>query len=194
MTEYTYPTPAEFLALTEPDEPDEAETYVSDTSDPLTSIAASLGMIAAAVHRHGAAEQADTENRELYIALDQAHADLEAKYEDLCFLVEDVLAVCKPSVSKLAIQVRETVARWRAPQTSGAEPVVGAAAESVERVDGVAPDESSAPEPVASRFPPAHDAPVEEWREFARSRGYAGPDVDKANRSQIRTMLGIEQP
>lgn len=41
---------------------------------------------------------------------------------------------------------------------------------------------------------PAHDADVEEWRAYARSRGYQGPDVDTANRSSIRTMLGIPQP
>lgn len=40
---------------------------------------------------------------------------------------------------------------------------------------------------------PAHNAPVEEWREYARSLGYAGPDIDKANRSMIRTTLGIAQ-
>lgn len=38
---------------------------------------------------------------------------------------------------------------------------------------------------------PAHDAPVEEWRAYARRLGYAGPDIDKANRSVIRTTLGI---
>jgi hypothetical protein len=40
----------------------------------------------------------------------------------------------------------------------------------------------------------AHDAMVEDCRAFARSRGHQGPEVDVANRSQIRTMLGIEQP
>lgn len=38
---------------------------------------------------------------------------------------------------------------------------------------------------------PAHDAPVEEWRAYARS---LGRDLDTMNRSQIRTQLGIEQP
>lgn len=46
-------------------------------------------------------------------------------------------------------------------------------------------------EPVAQ---PVHDAPVEEWRAYARHLGYAGPDIDKANRSMIRTTLGIAQP
>lgn len=41
---------------------------------------------------------------------------------------------------------------------------------------------------------PAHNAPVEEWREYARALGYAGPEIDKANRSVIRTTLGIAQP
>lgn len=47
-----------------------------------------------------------------------------------------------------------------------------------------------APEPVQ----PEHNAPVEEWRAYARALGYAGPDIDKANRSVIRTTLGIAQP
>lgn len=41
---------------------------------------------------------------------------------------------------------------------------------------------------------PAHNAPVEEWREYARALGFAGPEIDKANRSVIRTTLGIAQP
>lgn len=41
---------------------------------------------------------------------------------------------------------------------------------------------------------PAHNAPVEEWRAYARALGYAGPEIDKANRSVIRTTLGIAQP
>jgi hypothetical protein len=40
---------------------------------------------------------------------------------------------------------------------------------------------------------PEHNAPVEEWREYARALGYAGPEIDKANRSMIRTTLGIAQ-
>ena len=45
------------------------------------------------------------------------------------------------------------------------------------------------PEPA----PPAHDAPVEEWRAYARSRtGFPeGTSIDTLNRSQIRTLLGI---
>lgn len=42
---------------------------------------------------------------------------------------------------------------------------------------------------------PAADASVEEWRAYARILGYQlRADVDTMNRSQIRTMLGIEQP
>lgn len=41
---------------------------------------------------------------------------------------------------------------------------------------------------------PEHNAPVEEWRAYARALGYAGPEIDKANRSVIRTTLGIAQP
>lgn len=50
------------------------------------------------------------------------------------------------------------------------------------------------PETATEPQQPAHDAPVEEWRAYARSKGFAGPDIDKANRSQIRTALGVAQP
>ena len=40
---------------------------------------------------------------------------------------------------------------------------------------------------------PEQGAPVEEWRAYARALGYAGPEIDNANRSQIRTALGISQ-
>ncbi len=45
-----------------------------------------------------------------------------------------------------------------------------------------------------SQAMPAADASVEEWRAYARGLGYTGSDVDTMNRSQVRTMLGIEQP
>lgn len=38
---------------------------------------------------------------------------------------------------------------------------------------------------------PTRDADVEQWRSYARSAGYTG-DVDSMNRSQIRTVLGID--
>lgn len=52
------------------------------------------------------------------------------------------------------------------------------------------------PEDPVSQKPqqPEHNAPVEVWREYARALGYAGPEIDKANRSVIRTTLGIAQP
>lgn len=64
-------------------------------------------------------------------------------------------------------------------------------------VDGEA---STDPDPSVSNAPtqPADDAPVEEWRAYARSTAYDDnpeyPDLDELNRSQIRTLLGIEQP
>lgn len=50
------------------------------------------------------------------------------------------------------------------------------------------------PETATTPQQPAHNAPVEEWREYARALGYAGPEIDKANRSMIRTTLGVVQP
>ena len=43
---------------------------------------------------------------------------------------------------------------------------------------------------------PEHDASLEEWRSYARTQQGVpeGTVIDTMNRSQIRTMLGIEQP
>lgn len=41
---------------------------------------------------------------------------------------------------------------------------------------------------------PTRDADVEAWRSYARTRGFDDPAVGVMNRSQIRTMLGVEQP
>ena len=107
---------------------------------------------------------------------------VEALHDAKQALLDEVLKICKPSVSKLANQIRALL-------------------EPMPVIEPEAPKAEEQPEPAAAQNgvayaagPPAHDAPVEEWRAHARALGYNGPDVDKANRSQIRTMLGIEQP
>lgn len=186
------PTLAEFLTQPYPDESDETEEAepllpwqcvptIAESGGPLDSIADSLLRVAGSLTHlttmathHNLEEKAESETQQLYADLQQAHADLEAKHEALTGLVDDVLAICKPSTSKLANNVREAIASWRAPEAA-AEPEP----ESTE---------------VLVHAAPADDASVEEWRGYARSLGYTGADVDQANRSQIRTMLGIPQP
>lgn len=170
MTTYL-PTPEEFMTLTEPDEPEVDEGKPVEPADPLTSIANSLQRLVATV-----------EGRELdesvAVHLREAYDDLEAKHGVVLELVEEISAIIKPSTSKLADSVRAAITRWSAPVV---EPVEVVQPEPVEPEP--APDDDQ---------PPEQDADVEEWRAYARARGYTGPDIDTANRSQIRTMLGIE--
>lgn len=172
------PSPEEFLAQTEPDE--------EDLPEPLESIADSLRKLVAGAAKSETDDSAYNHLQEMHDNLDQAYADLEAKYESLRGLVDDVLAVCKPSVSKLANQVRETVERWRNPEAPVAETELEAEPEPTEQVD----EDGQ----VYAGSWPGDDTSVEKWRALARRLGYTGADVDKLNRSQIRTMLGIEQP
>lgn len=153
----TVPTPEEFLAQrTDPDEDDCPDDLAGD---PLVSIARSLEAIALAVasRQEGSSELASL--RSEYDEVERLHDAKQA-------LIEQVLAICKPSTSKLANNIRAAIEPPVAVPPSGAESPPG---------------------------PPVRDADVEEWRGYARSLGYNGPDIDTANRSQIRTMLGIDQ-
>lgn len=172
------PTPEEFLAATEPDD-EEPDAFTAPIGDPLESIAHSLHRLTEIVVRRDsddAVESGAVVPQEEFDELARAHDDLEAKCEALTGLVDEVLAVVKPSVSKVANQVRETVAAWREGQVPQAEPEPVPVENDVEM----------------GAEPPSHDAPVFAWRGYARSLGYNGPDIDSMNRSQIRTMLGIE--
>lgn len=168
-------SPEEFMALpAQPDEEDvEPETTLTAgvAPDPLESIASSLGLLAAIARKHDLADEREealdrwTEERE------RENRELEALHDAKQGLIEQVLALIKPSTSKLANSIRAVL-----------EPVV------------TPPEPAPAEEPQPSSHPLENDASVEEWRAYARSQGYQGPDVDTANRSQIRTMLGIAQP
>jgi hypothetical protein len=98
----------------------------------------------------------------------EAWSDLEDKYAALYALLEEIEGLIKPSTSKLANTVRDAIERWRKPEV---------------------PVEPTTPEPDH----PSHDAPVEEWREYA-STVNSSIDFSTMNRSQIRTELGIDQP
>ncbi|WP_134740011.1 hypothetical protein [Nocardioides sp. 503] len=206
------PTPEQFLAMREPDE-DETENGMApweqqildevnaERADPLESIAASLRQLVGALQEDKDEEQAPDWLRE---SLD----DLQAKHEVLVQLVEEIEAIVKPSTSKLANTVRQTIGRWRAPEASAGEPVEDekpggpgavqcglceryfADQDLLERhVCGAGPMVPAANAAEMGHRPPAADAGVEEWRKYARSLGHEVSD--QTNRSQIRTLLGL---
>lgn len=172
----TAPTPEAFLAQPpDPDEDLDVDIDIDIDIDidvtpgahpllrPLQDIAEQLEWIA-----RGPAEAEKASDR-----LNEAYADLEASHAQLFGLVADIEKIVKKSTSKLADQVRAAIDGWKAPAVEETVPASNAAE--------------------MGHHPPAHDADVEEWRGYARSLGYTGADIDTANRSQIRTMLGIGQ-
>lgn len=171
------PTVEEFLAQQGTD--DEAEDFpaeIYDSGDPLESIADSLRTLVGMVKGHTEEEQASER-------LQEAFDDLESKQQSLFDLLADVEKVVSKSTSKVSLEVKDAINAWRNPEVPAvheAEPV------------GVTVPVENATEMGLSQ--PAHDADVEEWRKYARGLGYAGSPVDEGNRSQIRTLLGIEQP
>ena len=133
--------------------------------DPLHSIAESLRQIAAA--RAGTALPAPSDEwRAHERELGELLQDAERK-------LDEIRALVKPSTSKLANGIRDVL-------------------------DPPADDESEETgddEPETTVPPPAHDATVGEWRDYARGLQDPGADtydLEQMNRSQIRTMLGIE--
>ena len=162
-----------FAAPPDPDEGEEVERWELGPMhvlppDPLESIADSLHRLVASVEAH-----ADEEK--LSDSLRERQDDLEDG-DTLRQLIEEVEAIVKPSTSKLANTVREAIARWKAPKADAEQPAE----------EPVVVPVANAAEP-----PPEPDADVNEWCAYARSLGY---DPGLMNRSQIHTMLGIEQP
>lgn len=167
-------TPEAFLAL--PPDPDEDAEETQ--ADPLASIAESLRAITEVVVRRDTQEAAEDESKQALDQLDAEYAELEKLHDAKQQLIEDTLAICAKSTSKLANSIRALL-----------EPVV--------TVEVPEPEPAPEPEPVLEQ--PAHDADVQEWRAYARNLGHGrtGPafnDLEQMNRSQIRTLLGIEQP
>lgn len=152
----TTPTPEQYLAQTEADDED-VDEEPRQNPDPLESIADSLRRVTALLERRDAEDVADDQLQTEYDKLDQAYGELEGRADAKQALIDQVLEICKPSTSKLADRVRAVVNEADSPSSATPEE----------------PDH------------PAHDAPVEEWREFARGRGYTGDDIDRANRSQL---------
>lgn len=175
-------TPEQFMAQPEPDE---EETFnLPVPLSPLETIASAVSYIAALMAEQQAelmpgVISAVEPTGEVLVSEQQLHdtlqglADLEAKHDVLYALLEEIEAIIKPSVGKLAIAVREAINRWRAPEVP-VEPVV------------------EDPEPGTPATHPAHDAGIEIWRTYGANHGVAG--AESMNRSQIRSALGIEQP
>jgi hypothetical protein len=177
-------SPADFMAQP-PDPEEELEATTPPLAmapydpNPLDSIAQSLRQLVQ-IHSGNAAAEAENDGiTAVVMAARAAYDDLEAKYGSLYELLKEIETTIKPSTSKLANQVRDAIGRWRDPEVPAE---VGPDAHAAEA--GVAPEH------------PSHDAPVEEWRDFAKTMAppYKWADIDTMNRSQIRSLLGISQP
>lgn len=175
----TAPTAQEFLAMQSTEDDVELE-HVS----PLESIAESLRMIA--VGMGGEVFSAELVQESPSDRLQEAFDDLEDKHRSLFDLLAEVERIVKPSTSKVSLDVKAAIDRWKSPEVPTTEQVE---AETVP-VENAA--EMGLPQP-------DHDADAEVWRAYARQLGHGrtGPafnELNQMNRSQIRTMLGIEQP
>jgi hypothetical protein len=181
------PTPEDFMAHPyEPEEDDYAGADAEDAKpiervmavtwqlpapDHLESIALSLGQLNATVEQFAAAYTPPQDPTEpLQAEIEGLNAELAQANRK----IEEVLHLCKPSSSKLANAIRVVLD---------------------EDHDKPAP-EGEGPREIAPTEPghPASDAPVEEWRAYARAVAVVDQDWSQMNRPQIRTALGIEQP
>lgn len=140
-------------------------------------------------------------------------ADLEAKHDVVLRLVEEIRGIVKKSTSRVSLDVKAAIEAWANPlAVEGGDPVAGKGSHTRTPTEG-GPDfckECSDAaydwvvwpcEQATSAQPAEHDADVEDWRAYAKA--VHGVDkggkldftvIDQMNRSQIRTMLGIEQP
>lgn len=202
------PTPEQFLAEPSTEEDDFEEV----TIDPLASMAESLASIAKTLGIPVAArdaEAADAHAAELR-ELGQAYDDLEDKHRALYEVLADVEKIVAKSTSKVSLEVKAAINRWRNPEVPVVEPDPEAARCSVcaeafpdvialqahgTRAHGADFDYRDAAEHPAEVSPsgdpqqPDADASLDVWRAYARSRGVEG--VESMNRSQIRTALGL---
>lgn len=136
-------------------------------------------------------------------------ADLEDNAVAMLRVIEGVEKALGKSTARPAVAARAVIDQWRNPATEEEEaaeelapdvepapdgggypidPPAEVVEESTEPLQSVPTWEGVRPEL------PAHDAPVEAWRSYAKAVGAAGPDIDSMNRSQIRTALGVAQP
>lgn len=169
------PSPEEFMMLAaDPD--DDSDQAVPDFAQRLAELEARFAALAGAQSDSPSADTyplAPAAEDMQFASLDaeigelqQEHTDLEAKHDVVLQLVEQIRGIVKKSTSKVSLDVKAAIDAWANPLGT------------------------LTPSPWAQ---PAHDAPVEEWRGFAdgRLKGL-GYDLEQMNRSQIRTLLGIE--
>lgn len=165
----TAPEPADFLAQgAYDDEPDLLEDVVRR----LCALEDHLGL------------SDETEARVLVVDAEQGAADTNPALAGALALIEEIRRIVKPSTSKVSLAVKAAIEAWENPSGAGlAEPA----------------EDVGAPEAGQEPSEPHPDADVEAWRAYARQLGYgrtglAFNDLEAMNRSQIRTLLGIEQP
>lgn len=196
----TTPSVETFLAERYPDDDLDDEALEVYAGDPLQSIAQSLSRLTEILVRRDAQSEAEDQAEQLTEQLDRDYAELLEQYQAKAALLEKVLVICKPSTSKLANAIRAAVE----PEAEPVEPT-----EPAQPTDAEAPGEQIVTGAVQCpaclllfvdndfldrhecKARPANDAPVEDWRAYAKTMGHEYPYLDTANRSQIRTMLGI---
>lgn len=118
------PTPEQFLAAPSAPEDDELDGFAAphtDNTAHLASIADSLRRLIGIVEEHAAEEKANSQAEARYDELDKAYAELEADRDDKQALLDRVLAICKPSVSKLANEIRAALMPPAEPEEPGGE-------------------------------------------------------------------------
>lgn len=192
------------------------------SASPLDSIAHSLRTIAASMGGESLTAELVTGADE-EAAWRAEYDDLYEKYNALFGLLADIEKIVKPSTSKVSLEVKAAIDAWKnpeVPQALTADEVASrchtqvptgptspdickeCSANIQDYVEWPCPPVQAAQKPVLNDLrpegsaQPAHDAGVEEWRAYARNLGAVpeGTVLDQMNRSQIRTMLGIEQP
>lgn len=219
----TVPTPAEFLLSTDPDEEEYAHggdplDLLVDLERRVIALEAERGGQPVPAVLEAAACTECERSRAEAIDLANVYDEAGSRAEAAEALVEQIEGIVKKSTSQVSLAVKAAIEAWRNPVAEPeSEDAPDGHISKAER-DQMLSGEGSAPlvEPAVqceacarwfadaelfgrhncamSRNAPAADADVSEWRTYARGLGYTGPDVDAMNRSQIRTMLGIEQP
>lgn len=169
---------------------------------PLAEIATSLAAIADSLQRPLVGPSDD--ERQLLEALTTEQEHVAMLIDDLTAaraLLDGVREICKPSVGKLAIAIRALLDPE--PEAQVSEPPADAPAGEPAAEPQDQPPQTGQPEPLSNATDPAHpqpetNAPVEDWRAYARALGYEAQYVgttwmslEQMNRSQIRTMLGV---
>lgn len=195
-------TPAEFLA--QPSDPEEDLEPEQPTSS-LESIAESLRTLAGYFARQEVDEDRNCAHAHAYADIEQENARLESLHDQKQALIDEVLALCKPSTSKLANAIRAVLEPVVVPEKAKFAGFI-TDEQPEQPAEGVAPvdfkiDASEVATAAISSavdrgqaFELGPNASVEDWRAYARMFGHTGPDVDQANASQIRTLLGLPHP